>query len=260
MNKTKIEWCDMTWNPVTGCLHGCPYCYAEKLAKRYNPKHEAVKAAARYVGIGKNGLYDIAEPWEYDGKILAHPFGFAPTFHRYRLEEPLFAKKPQNIFVCSMADLFGEWVPDEWIEAVFEACEKAPPHRYLFLTKNSKRYEKYIQRKMPSNFWFGHTVTEHNHEARQVYVGKDWNTFTSIEPMLGEFHYFNASYTRWVIIGAETGNRKGKVIPKRDWIENIVCDCRHYGIPVFLKNNLAPVWGEPLIQEYPWEKGAENGC
>ncbi|MFR1061782.1 MAG: DUF5131 family protein [Enterocloster sp.] len=60
-----------------------------------------------------------------------------PTFHKYRLNE-YQNKKSRNIFVCSMADLFGEWVPDEWIEEVFEACDNAPQHNYLFLTKNPK--------------------------------------------------------------------------------------------------------------------------
>jgi protein gp37 len=36
MNKTKINWCDSTWNPVTGCLHGCEYCYARGIAKRFS--------------------------------------------------------------------------------------------------------------------------------------------------------------------------------------------------------------------------------
>ena len=27
-DRTKIDWCDASWNPVTGCLHGCEYCYA----------------------------------------------------------------------------------------------------------------------------------------------------------------------------------------------------------------------------------------
>lgn len=35
MDKTKIEWCDSTWNPVTGCLHGCEYCYARQIAERF---------------------------------------------------------------------------------------------------------------------------------------------------------------------------------------------------------------------------------
>ncbi|MCL2461960.1 MAG: phage Gp37/Gp68 family protein, partial [Defluviitaleaceae bacterium] len=70
-----------------------------------------------------------------------YPFYFKPTFHRYRLGEPARMKKPKNIFVCSMADMFGDWVPDEWIKAVFEACEAIPRHRYLFLTKNPARYK-----------------------------------------------------------------------------------------------------------------------
>ena len=59
----------------------------------------------------------------------------------------------------------------------------------------------------------------------------------------------------WIIVGAETGNHKGKVIPKREWIENIVSECRKQKVPVFLKNSLKEIWGEPLIQEYPWEEG-----
>ena len=35
MNKTKIEWCDATWNPVVGCKHGCDYCYAKRIAARF---------------------------------------------------------------------------------------------------------------------------------------------------------------------------------------------------------------------------------
>ena len=62
----------------------------------------------------------------------------------------------------------------------------------------------------------------------------------------------NGKRIKWVIIGAETGNRKGKVIPKREWIESIVAACRAASVPVFLKNNLVDIWGEPLIQEFPW--------
>jgi hypothetical protein len=34
--------------------------------------------------------------------------------------------------------------------------------------------------------------------------------------------------------------------------ENIVNSCREHNVPVFMKNSLAKIWGEPLIQEYPW--------
>ena len=270
MQKTKIDWTDESWNPVSGCIHNCPYCYARGIAKRFGGQHvQGIKPIDSFGGNNVHDfdwIFDIAEPLKikrkrsannpYTGLVNApFPYGFCPTFHRYRLDQPQHKKKPQNIFVGSMADLFGEWVPDEWIETVFKACEKAPQHRYLFLTKNGKRYEKYIQREMPSNFWFGQTITEHNPEASQVYVGKDWNTFTSLEPLLGDFPYFNASYTQWVIIGAETGDRKGKVIPKREWIENIVNRCRLHKVPVFMKDSLADIWREPLIQEYPWKEG-----
>jgi protein gp37 len=265
MNTTAIEWCDMTWNPVTGCLHDCPYCYAEKQAKRYNPNHEEIKATARYVGIGRNGLYDITEPWDYDGRTLAHPFGFSPTFHRYRLEEPQLKKKPQNIFVCSMADLFGNWVPDGWIEKVIDVCEGASQHRFLFLTKNPKRYIELNKKgllPMRNNFWYGTTATT---EESIYWHSENHNYFISIEPIMNDFtNDFTTEvqriigapmYLPWVIVGAETGNRKDKIIPERKWIKNIVNQCRCTGTAVFLKKSLAEIWGEPLIQEYPWEKG-----
>jgi protein gp37 len=254
----------MAWNPVTGCRHGCEYCYADRQAKRYNPRYEELKVAARYVGIGKNGLYDISEPWEYDGRTLAHPFGFSPTFHRYCLEEPQLKKRPQNIFVCSMADLFGNWVPDEWIKEVFKACEKATQHRYLFLTKNSERYIDLNKKNLlpcRCNYWYGTTTETENN---RYWYSENHNFFISIEPIMGEFSNIYTEvqrlvgaplYLPWAIIGAETGNRKGKVIPKKAWIEDIVSGCRRTGSVVFMKNSLAKIWGKPLIQEYPWEKG-----
>ena len=80
MNKTDIEWTDFTWNPVTGCLHGCPYCYARGTARRFYPP-----------GIG-----------------------FSPHFWSERLSKPGRRKKPAKIFVSSMGDLFGDWVPRNW--------------------------------------------------------------------------------------------------------------------------------------------------
>ncbi len=239
MRKSKIEWCDQTWNPVTGCKHGCEYCYARKIANRFGIQTENTYPVEIY-----NKLYN------------PYPFGFSPTFHRYRLEEPQRIKKPQNIFVCSMADLFGKWIPDEWIEKVFEACEKAPQHRYLFLTKNPVRYEKFINRYMPANMWFGASQTKPGGICFNTH--HSWNTFISIEPLLEDLQVFNPIGINWVIIGAETGNRKGKVIPKREWIENIVEQCKAKNIPVFMKNSLASVWGKPLIQEYPWDNSIKQ--
>ena len=246
MNKTAIEWCDMTWNPVTGCLHNCEYCYARKIADRFQ-----INDVGKYVDIPFNEW----EKYSKGDKIYSRYF--RPRFHSVRLNEPTKIKKPQNVFVCSMADLFGRWVPDLWIQEVFAACEKAPQHRYLFLTKSPERYIRLSEKGMlpkSQNYWFGSTTV--NGEAPYFY--SNWytaKTFISIEPIQSDFYYDHTIIKcDWVIVGQETGNRKGKVIPKREWIENIVNACRDAKVPVFLKDNLASVWGEPLIQEYPWKE------
>ena len=92
---------------------------------------------------------------------MNYPFGFEPTFHKYRLDMPQKLKQSKNIFVGSMADIFGEWVPDEWIEEIFKACEKSPQHNYLFLTKNPKRYKELAEKELlplSDNYWYGTTT------------------------------------------------------------------------------------------------------
>jgi protein gp37 len=204
---------------------------------------------SRLGGNGRKHVVD-AKGFQVPEKQV-YPFKFDPTFYEPRLDEPQHIKEPQNVFVCSMADLFGNWVPDEWIKLVFEACEKAPQHRYLFLTKNPKRYEQFIDMPMPDNMWFGFSQTKREHIGFDTH--HSWKTFVSMEPLLERLDNATPQAIDWVIIGAESGNRKGKVIPKRAWIEDIVNECRKNNIPVFLKNSLAPIWGEPLIQEYPWK-------
>ena len=286
--RTKIDWCDATWNPVTGCLHGCEYCYARGIAKRFGRAATAVCDEEGYPEYGgttcaDGTCHDLHYPIEDYGRTqraAPYPFEFDPTFHRYRLADPQHWKKPRNIFVCSMADLFGEWVPDEWIAEVFRACEAAPQHRYLFLTKNPARLckmasaykirrwnekhekkphpqtEEYAQTlSLPShaNWWFGSTLDSKN--ARRFQGDNHFNTFTSIEPLrefmdvgLGSF-----GSDEWVIIGAETGNRKGKIIPKREWVENIVEAAQITGMKVFMKESLRGLMGEDFRQEFPWE-------
>jgi len=260
MNKTKIEWCDMTWNPVTGCLNNCEYCYARKIAKHFTKG--LFYEANRNVEGSKIFEADEKCYQEYSGEryYRPYPFSFDPTLHRYRLDEPQKTKKPQNIFVCSMADLFGGWVPETWIKAVFEACEKAPQHRYLFLTKNPKRYEKILSYVNDGNMWLGATITKQEGMEKEPfswiksYALRDerQKIFYSIEPMQEEI-FIQDILPHWVIIGAETGNRKEKVIPEKKWIRTIKEVCDYYKIPLFMKNSLAGIWGKELIRQYPWE-------
>lgn len=311
--RTKIDWCDATWNPVTGCLHGCEYCYARNIAYRFGAvgweaNTENGRDGDWYDGTGENHVLDKPAMREWkSGKITKapYPFCFDPTFHRYKLDEPQKWKKPRNIFVCSMADLFGDWVPDEWIKQVFEACEAAPQHRYLFLTKNPARFgsinewnHRHNNEYAKDNMWFGTTITRQYELNRMIKLPYgNAHTFLSVEPILERIdidHYLPTSDARWrcsycghyainyanhcgscshiggysgsfrkqpvnwIILGAESGNRKDKVVPRREWIDNIVQVCEERNIPVFMKESLRGLMGEGFRQEFPWEVSAND--
>jgi len=208
MQKTKIEWCDSTWNPVT-----------------------------------------MIEPY---------PYHFTPTLYRYRLDEPQHWKRPKTIFVCSMGDLFGEWVPDKWIKSVIDACLMAPQHRYLFLTKNPNRYLKLARAGIlpeQDNFWYGTSTPTPD----TLFWWSDFhNTFVSIEPMLKAFPTTEGSIAKkagWAIIGAMTGPGSKKHQPKKAWVESLLSDARAAEIPVFMKDSLIPIIGEEnMKREFPWER------
>lgn len=252
---TRIDWCDATWNPVTGCLHGCEYCYASRIAERFKGGFDFIAH-----GEAKPLCWVVENPGIMnDGRKAVYPFGFDPTFHRYRLDEPQHWKKPRNIFVCSMADIFGDWVPDEWIKEVFKACEAAPQHRYLFLTKNPKRYYSLIGKGIladnGTDMRFGFTMDGVYAPTRPI--PKGFGTFTSIEPLrarLTQTELNDATATEWVIIGAETGNRKGKVVPDKNWVYDIVEACREEDVPIFMKESLRDLMGSDFRQDFPWEE------
>lgn len=257
MRNTGIEWADMTWNPLTGCFHGCDFCYAKRIAERFASKDPAIEK--HYFD---KPVEVLEKPYVYEGKIEPYPFGFYATFHQYRLHDLEKIQKPQRIFVCSMADLFGAWVPDWIINSILEACRRSPQHKYLFLTKNPRAYDELIDEGYitadDKNFWLGTTVMSLNRPAH-------WNTvnptFWSCEPLMEPWPVATSRgignqehCPKWVILGAETGNRKGKVIPQREWIDNIVEKCHSMGSKVFMKDSLIPVVGEEnMIREFPDE-------
>lgn len=250
MNRTKIEWCDSTWNPVTGCYHKCEYCYARRVATRFGTKLPDRS--------GYPEVYSGVHCLEHKIKDNPYPYIFEPTFLPFRLTEPERKTAPQTIFVCSMADLFGSWVPDEWIEEVFAACARAPQHRYLFLTKNPQRYIDLAEAgKLPKrdNMWYGTTVTT---PEEQFFWATAYHTFVSIEPILQDFNVKGGGdfggLTQWIIVGAETGNRKNKVIPEKSWIGAIIKASADKNISLFMKNSLIPIVGEEnMFRELPWD-------
>ncbi len=219
-----IEWALWTWNPVTGCEHGCKYCYAR----------------------------DIAERFYKD-------YGFTPTFHEKRLPAPQNNKIPtvdelgeHNVFVCSMADLFGDWVKDEWIEKIFKSISNAPDWwNFLFLTKNPERY---LELDIPENCWIGATATNQKEMDRAIKVFDklkkkiDNILFISCEPLMSKIET-NLSSIDWLIIGGRSqskGMSAGQ--PEWEWVEELIWQAREDGVPVYAKPNLTV-----LPKEYPKE-------
>lgn len=165
MNKTKIEYCNYTWNPVTGCLHACDYCYARRIALRF---------------------------WG----------NFAPKFHLERIYEPLKLREPSIIFAVDMGDLFGEWVPSKWIYDVLHVAEKACWHKFIFLTKNPKRLTEFVY---PANVWLGVTVDRQKRVEgiKSLLATNAKVKFVSFEPLLENVN-LDLNGLNWIIIGAQT--------------------------------------------------------
>ena len=264
--KTTIDWADASWNPVTGCKHNCVYCYAQRIASRF-AGFDANEDANRYrysiTGYAGQNIFTVSEPMtrltkDGEKQTAVYPFGFAPTLHTYKLNEPQTWKEPKDIFVCSMADLFGEFIPDNWIQRVFESCAEAPWHRYFFLTKNPRRYIDLFSKmdkegkRFPSNYWFGTTVTTPDAE---YFFRDDVNCFLSIEPIQSDFPVddkpLNDLGIKWIIVGAETGNRVGKIKPRREWVEHIEKTCDKNEIPLFMKDSIQDLMKRNFRQEKP---------
>lgn len=234
-NGDGISWAGWSWNPVTGCLHGCTYCYAREIATSERFKE-------------------------------AYPAGFTPLFHPERLDAPLNTRVPvkhqddpmyRRVFVCSMADLYGAWVPDEWIDQVHASMLAAPEWEYLLLTKFPSRYTR-VQ--LPPNAWVGTSVDE---QAR-VRIAEDafrkidgvkvkW---LSLEPLRTPLEFNDLSMFDWVVIGAQTATRQpdGSVealSPPWQWVIDITKQAMDAGCKVHWKPNLRSHPGMVWPDEYP---------
>lgn len=232
-----------TWNPTAGCFHGCTWesrdggaiaeCYAKGMAE----------------GVARQ----------------SYPDGFESHYwHSLRLREPFVKKKPHGIFVGSMGDLFGSWVPEYQILTVMDVMRGAHWHTFLVLTKNPKRLREYSP--FPANVWVGMSLPTESREKRGTAIFNRLHDmaeveatvrFLSAEPLwwnaggaLRDFGEVRGLPLDWVIVGAMS--RGAKVYqPERLWVENMLSCAGDFGMPVYMKSNLK--W-EPRLTEFPMVK------
>lgn len=223
MNLTKIEWCHWTINPVVGCPHGCDYCYARRQAKRQKQRCRQ--------------CYD-----------------FVPHPHLDRLEKLNARQMPRRIFIDSMWDWNADGVRREWIEAIIRKMAECPQHTFQILSKRPDRYSRFIY---PENVWLGASIAANSDLNRiedLIRAAPENLRFLSVEPIHERIDH-DFSGLDWVIVGAETGHRKGKVVPDKKWISEIISKARMKRIPVFIKNNAR--WHQ-TVREFPVQWGGAN--
>jgi len=194
----KIDWCDYSWNPISGCKHRCSYCYMQRIVKRFN-------------------------------------FDMTPTFYPKRLNDLNKLKTPSKIFVCSSGDIFSPGVKDEWIQKVIDTIKNFPEHTFQLISKNPKRYKDF---QFPNNCWLGTCVdglakTKDNITTLKFTI-TDNLKFVSFEPLIKEVDVDLEGF-KWVIIGGDSTHNAEK--PPDEWVDKIMEETKKYDIPVFIKNN-----------------------
>lgn len=218
MAESKIEWTDVTWNPLRGCVKvspGCKHCYAEKFAERWR------------------GIPNHAYEQGFDLRVVPH-----------KLLEPLSWSKPRTVFVNSMSDLFQEGVPDDYISAVASVMEATPWHTYQVLTKRAERMARILSTSLQKaasaqNILWGVSVEDREHGVPRIAPLRSTNartTFLSIEPLLEDLGQLDLDGISWVIVGGESG--PGARTMELDWVLSIRDQCRGSQIPFFFKQ-----WG-----------------
>jgi protein gp37 len=205
-----------TLNPVNGCTAGCSYCYARKINNRFK---------------------------------VSPDFGIL-EFSEHKLKRISNGKKPVTYFMTSMSD-FSQW-QDDWRTKVFDHIKNYPVNSYLFLSKFPEQYTFETQL---NSVWIGTTITSKHEKGR---VGamleniKAKNYFIAFEPLFSDLGEMNLNNIGWIVIGTETGNRKGKINAQKDWVINIAQQAKLKQIPIFMKDSLLNIVGEEnMLQEFP---------
>lgn len=197
-----IGWCDYTWNPVKGlCPEACEYCYAPRIYARFH----------------------------YDPTI---------RLDEHELMAPYKLKKQVRIFCGSTIEMFHQDIHGFWLQQIIKVVEDNPQHVFLFLYHFSPHRGVF-----PYNCWLGLTVTSYRDASKAVKFANtypDHIKFLSFEPLLGDPKIPDEVFEKidWIIIGAETGNRKGKIQPHIEWIERLLNVADRVHLPVYMKDNL----------------------
>jgi protein gp37 len=199
MNRSTIEFCDFTWNPITGCSFGCPFCYARKFSDRYK--------------LQKN----FSVP-EFHPERLKEKFPGMPK-KRNRIAQIISPDKPV-IFVGSMCDIFSNEVESEWIYDIMDVAHDHPNHTFLFLSKNPGCFNLVDQMcdiAIPDNCICGTSIEKASLGKRikdlREFRGRKW---VSVEPLMSRFDQVNFSGMEFVVVGAMTGGSK-PLVPQKEW-------------------------------------------
>ncbi len=228
LSKSGVEYLDYSWGIWSGCQNlqtgicSVKACWAKGIANHY-PK-----------------LY---------------PNGFNPTYYPEAIDSPKHLRKPSIISVGWVGDVIGYGI--EHKDEIFETIRHCPQHKFLFLTKNPERLKEWEG--FPDNCWVGVSVTDRESFNNAVWHLKDIDAkvrYLSFEPLLGQtvagildnhhdWPVMNGSILQniihWAIIGSQT---KPTVMPKIEWVSEIVQACDNAGIPVFLKDSLELLLGQ----------------
>ncbi|MBV9110352.1 MAG: phage Gp37/Gp68 family protein [Gemmatimonadetes bacterium] len=229
--RSKIEWTDSTWNPVTGCTKvsaGCDNCYAHTLAH--------VRLASVY----------LRQP-----PVVPTPENktdpFAVRLWPDRLNDPARWREPRMVFVNSMSDLFHVDVPDAFVRQIFEVMLRERRHIYQVLTKRPSRAVRWFKQnrdlfpegEIPAHIWMGTSVENQDAAFRIAHLrGLPARIrFLSCEPLIGPLDLDGRlEGIHWVIAGGESGPNHRRMEP--EWPQLVRDRCNEAGVSFFFKQ-----WG-----------------
>lgn len=222
MSKSKIEWTEKTWNPITGCSkvsEGCRNCYAETMSNR-------LKA------IGLKEYQQVINKKRFNGHI---------NLIENKIEQPLHWKKTSKIFVNSMSDLFHKDVPLSFINKIWSIMKRTERHTYQILTKRPERaFECLMGNYVLKNVWIGVSIenqTSANLRRESFKKIPAKIKFISYEPALQKIDWSGWEFVDWMIAGGESGHHASPCHP--DWIRSARDWSEKNNIPFLFKQ-----WGQ----------------